>query len=158
MLRAWFAGLIVLGLMACSGLPVNAVAPKVSVAGVDIKSLGVFEQHFDVGLRVDNPNDFDLTIEALDFELELNGRPFAAGQTRATTLISAASSALLRVDAATESTNLIQQIKTLPGVLKNGVPYRIRGRVKTDLSSRWIPFERNGVVGGEKDKSRGKAI
>ncbi len=76
MLQRWLAGLIALGLTACSGLPLNAVAPKVSVAEVDIKSLGVFEQHFDVGLRVNNPNDFDLTIEALDFELELNGRAF----------------------------------------------------------------------------------
>ena len=90
------------------------------MAEVDIKSLGVFEQHFDVGLRVNNPNDFDLTIEALDFELELNGRPFAKGLTHVTTLVPAASSSLLRVDAVTQSTNLIQQIKTLPDVLKSG--------------------------------------
>lgn len=158
MLQRWLVGLIALCLTACSGLPLNAVAPKVSVAGVDTKSLGVFEQRVEVGLRVDNPNDFDLTIEALDFELELNGRPFAAGQTRATTLIPAASSALVRVDAATESTNLIQQIKVLPDALKGGAPYRIKGRVKTDLSSRWLPFEQNGIVGGEKGKSKGKAI
>lgn len=159
MLQRWLVGLIALCLTACSGLPVNAVAPKVSVAGVDIKSLGVFEQHFDVGLWVDNPNDFDLTIEALDFELELNGRPFAAGQTRATTLIPAASSALVQVDAVTRSTNLIQQIKTLlPEVLKRGVPYRITGRVRTDKSSAWFPFEKAGAVGGEEKIPEGKAI
>ena len=158
MLQGWLAGLIALGMTACSGLPLNAVAPRVSVAEVDIKNLGLFEQRFDVGLRVNNPNDFDLIIEALDFELELNGRPFAKGLTRVTTQVPAASSSLVQVDAVTQSTNLIQQFKTLPDALKGGVPYRIRGRVKTDLSSRWLPFEQNGVVGGEKDKSRGKAI
>lgn len=158
MLQRWLVGLIALGLTACSGLPLNAVAPKVSVDGVDIKSLGLFEQRFEVGLRVNNPNDFDLTIEALDFELELNGHPFAKGLTRAMTRVPAATSSLVRVDAATQSTNLIQQIKTLPDALKGGVPYRIKGRVKTDLSPRWLPFERNGMVGGEKDKSRVKAI
>jgi len=71
--------LAVFCLAACSGLPFNAVAPKVRVAEVNIISLGFFEQRFDVGLRITNPNDFDLTIEALDFELEVNGRPFAAG-------------------------------------------------------------------------------
>ncbi len=159
MLHGWIAGLMALGLAACSGLPLNAAAPKVSVAEVDVKSLGLFEQHFDVGLRVSNPNDFDLKIEALDFELELNGRPFAKGQTRVTTLIPAASDSLLRVDAVTQSKNLIQQIKTLPpDALKGGVPYRIRGRAKTDKSSSWLPFDRAGTVGGDKDKSSGQAI
>jgi LEA14-like dessication related protein len=159
MLRAWFAGLMALCLTACSGLPLNAVAPKVSVAEVDIKSLGVFEQHFDVGLRVNNPNDFDLTIEALDFELELNGRAFAAGQTRAATLIPAVSSVLLRVDAVTRSTKLMQQIRSLsPEALKRGVPYRISGRVRTDKSSAWFPFENAGTMGGEAEKPDGKTI
>lgn len=159
MLQRLLAGLIALNLAACSGLPVNAVAPKVSVAEVDVKSLGVFEQHFEVGLRVNNPNDFDLTIEALDFELELNGRAFAKGLTRATTLIPAVSSTLVRVDAVTRSTNLIQQIKSLsPDAVKRGVPYRITGRIKTDKSSAWFPFEKAGTVGGEAEKSEGKAI
>lgn len=158
-MRIWFAGLIALSLTACSGLPPNAVAPKVSVAAVDVKSLGLFEQHFDVGLRVNNPNDFDLTIEALDFELELNGRAFATGLTRATTLIPAVSSALVRVDAVTQSTNLVQQIKSLsPDAVKRGVPYRITGRIKTDKSSAWFPFEKAGTVGGEAERPDGKAI
>jgi len=140
---------LLLGLTACSGLPLNAVAPKVSVAGVKIKSLGLFEQHFDVQLRVANPNDFDLTIEALEFELEVNGRPLANGLSRVSTLIPAASSAVLRLDAIMQSNNLIQQIKTLPPeTLKDGVPYRVKGRVKTDQSSRWLPFDHTGMYGG----------
>ena len=159
MLQAWLAGLIALSLAACSGLPPNAVAPKVSVAAVDVKSLGLFEQHFDVGLRVNNPNDFDLTIEVLDFELELNGCAFAKGLTRATTLIPAVSSTLVRVDAVTLSTNLMQQIKSLsPEALKRGVPYRIIGRIKTDKSSAWFPFEKAGTVGGEAERPNGKII
>lgn len=160
MLQRILLGLIALGLVGCTSLPLNAVAPKVSVADVDLKSLGLFEQRFDVGLRVNNPNDFDLKIEALDFELELNGRAFAKGLTRVTTLVPAASSSVMRVDAVTQSDNLIQQIKALPpGLLKGNVPYRITGRVKTDKSSRWFPFEQTGTVGGDsKNKPKGKAI
>ena len=159
MLQRLLAYLLVLGLVACSGLPLNAVAPKVSLADVDIKRLGLFEQRFDVGLRVNNPNDFDLKIEVLEFELELNGRPFATGLSRTATLIQAASSTVLRVDAITQSKNLIQQIKTLPpDTLKDGVPYRITGRVKTDKSSRWIPFDHAGVYGGDEKKPKGRAI
>lgn len=84
-MRYWIVLVLLLGLAACGGLPANAVPPRVSVAEVDLRSLGVIEQRFDVGLRVANPNDFGLVIEALDFELEVNGRPFARGLSREST-------------------------------------------------------------------------
>ncbi|MHB1143349.1 MAG: LEA/WHy family protein [Thiobacillus sp.] len=151
--------LAVFNLVACSGLPLNAVAPRVSVAGVDIKHIGLFEQHFDVGLRVANPNDFDLTIEALEFDLEVNGQPFAKSLSRTGTLIPAASSTVLQIDAIMQSKNLIRQIKTLPPeTLKDGVPYRIKGRIKTGRSSRWLPFDHSGIYGGDAQKPKGHAI
>ncbi|MDP2031110.1 MAG: LEA type 2 family protein [Thiobacillus sp.] len=146
-----------LGLAACTGLPWNAVAPKVSVADVAIKNLSLFEQHLDVGLRISNPNDFDLTVETLEFELEVNGRPFASGlsRTRTRTPIPAAASAMLRVDTLMQASDLIQQFKTLsPDALKDGVTYRVKGRIKTDQSSRWLPFDHTGVVGGGEKKSK----
>jgi LEA14-like dessication related protein len=159
MLQRLFFFLVVLGAAGCSSLPFNALAPRVSVADVEIKSLGLFEQHFVLGLRVSNPNEFDLKIEALDFELDVNGRPFAKGLGRTTTLIPAVSSAVLRVDATMPSTNLIRQIKTLPPeTLKEGVLYRIKGRVKTDKSSGWLPFDHAGVYGGDEKKLKGKTI
>lgn len=154
-----FVLVLACGLAACTGLPYHANPPRVTVADVDIKSLGIFEQRFDVGLRVSNPNDFDLTIEALEFELELNGRAFAKGLSRVSALIPATSGTVMRVDAVTQSRNLIQQIKTLPpDTLKEGVPYRISGRVKTDQSSSWIPFDQQGVVGRDDRPAKSKAI
>ncbi|MEW6119320.1 MAG: LEA type 2 family protein [Pseudomonadota bacterium] len=146
-------------LVACTGLPMNAVPPRVSIADVEVKSLGLFEQKFDVGLRVANPNDFDLKIEGLDFDLEVNGRPFASGLSRVSTLVPAASSTVLRVEAIMQSKNLVRQIRTLPPeTLKEGVPYRIKGRVRTDRTSAWLPFDHAGVYGGEAKKPGGKAI
>jgi LEA14-like dessication related protein len=159
MLQRLFILVLALGLAACSGLPFNAVAPKVSVADVAVKRLGFFEQRFDVGLRVSNPNDFDLTIEALDFELEVNGQPFASGLSQTSTRIAATSSTLLRIDAITQSKDLIRQIESLsPESLKAGVPYRIHGRLKTDRSPNWVPFDHVGVYGGDKEKPQGHAV
>ena len=159
MLQRLLILVLALGLAACSGLPFNAVAPKVSVADVAVKRLGFFEQRFDVRLRVSNPNDFDLTIEALDFELELNGLPFANGLSQTSTRIAATSSTLLRIDAITQSNDLIRQIESLaPESLKAGVPYRIHGRLKTDRSPNWVPFDHAGVYGGGKEKSPGHAV
>ena len=93
------------------------------------------------------------------FELTLNGRPFATGLSRTATLVQAASSTVLRVDAVTQSKDLLQQIKTLPPeTLKDGVPYRITGRVKTDRLSKWIPFDHTGVYGGDDKKPKGRSI
>jgi len=159
MLQRLLILLFAFGLAACSGLPFNAVAPKVSVAEVNIKRLGLFEQRFDVGLRVSNPNDFDLTIEALEFELEVNGHPFASGLSQTSTRIAATSSTLLRLDAITQSKDLIRQIEALsPESLKVGVPYRIRGRLKTDRSRNWVPFDRAGVYGRDKERPKGHAV
>ena len=150
MMRFVWIVLASFGLAACSGLPWNAVAPKVSVADVGIESLGLLEQRLDVGLRISNPNDFALTIEALELELEVNARPFASGVSRKATLIPAVASAMLRVDTVMQSKDLIQQLKTLSqGGLKAGVPYRLKGRFKTDKSSRWQSFDRTGVVGDD---------
>jgi LEA14-like dessication related protein len=146
-----------LGLAACSGLPFNAVAPKVSVADVEIRSLGLLEQRLDVGLRISNPNDFELTIEALEFELEVNGRPFANGLSRKATRVPAVASTLLRVDTYMQSKDLIRQFRNLsPGALAAGVPYRVKGRFKTDKSSGWMPFDHGGVYGGD-EKPQDKA-
>lgn len=139
-----------LALAGCAALPLNAVPPDVSLAAVEVRSLGVFEQHFDVGLRVRNPNGFDLTIEALDFELEVNGHPLVKGQSRSGLRIAPASTSVLRIDAVMLSQDLMRQIENLQGAaLKDGMPYRIRGRVKTGGSPIWMPFDRRGVYGGE---------
>lgn len=140
-------------LAACTGTLLNAVPPRVSVADIDLRSLGLFEQKFDVGLRVVNPNRFDFRIEGLDFELEVNGKPFARGLTRLTTLVAASSSSVVRVEAFTQSRSFIEQVRTLtPDALKNGVPYRIVGRVKIDRASDWLPFDHKGVYGGDAPK------
>lgn len=158
MLQRLLTLFLALGLAACSSLPLNVLAPKVSVADVDIKRLGMLEQQFDVGLRVANPNAFELKIEALEFEFELNGRTFASGQSNVPTLIPAESSSVLRVEAMTRSMSLLQQFRTLPEILKQGVDYRIKGRVKTDKLPGWFPFEHSGVVGGEAKIPDGIAI
>jgi LEA14-like dessication related protein len=140
---------LALAMAACSGLPFNTVAPKVNVADVAIKSLGLMEQRLDVGLRINNPNDFDLNIEALEFELEVNAHPFASGLSNQAVRVPAMASALLRVDTFLQSKNLIRQFKSLSqGALKDGVPYRVKGRIKTDRSSSWLLFDHTGVVGG----------
>ena len=157
-MRTLLTLLLVALLAACATLPPGAQPPRVSVADVSLRSLGLLEQRFEIDLRLVNPNDFDLKIEALDFELEVNGRPFAKGLSRVTMLLPAGSTTPMRLDAVTQSKDWLEQMKALStDALKEGVPYRIHGRVKTDRLSRWLPFEHTGVYGGAK-RPKGQAI
>lgn len=159
MLQRLVVLLFALGLGACSSLPINALMPKISVTEIEIKRLGLFEQHYDVGMRLTNPNDFDLRIVVLDYDLEVNGQAFAKGTSHTPMLIPAASSIVVRVDAITQSKDLLQQFITLsPEAVKQGFPYRLKGRVKTNKWSGWLPFEQKGVYGGEASKPKGIAI
>jgi LEA14-like dessication related protein len=159
MLQRLVVLLFALGLGACSSLPINALMPKISVTEIGIKRLGLFEQHYDVEMRLTNPNDFDLRIVALDYDLEVNGQAFAKGTSHTPMLIPAASSIVVRVDAITQSKDLFQQFITLsPEAVKQGFPYRLKGRVKTNKWSGWLPFEQKGVYGGETSKPKGIAI
>lgn len=143
---------------ACTGIPFNAKAPQVRVAEVNVKRLGLLEQVFDVGLRVNNPNDFDINIEGLEFQLEINSREFATGNAHTHTRIPAFSSAVVHVDTTMQSNKLLDQLKTFPEILKEGVPYRIHGRIKIDRAADWLPFDRSGVYGRDREKEKGTAI
>jgi LEA14-like dessication related protein len=149
MLKSWASLIILPCLAACSGLPFDTVAPQVSVADVAIRRIGLLEQGFDVGLRITNPNDFDLTVVALEFDIEVNDRPLLNGLTHTATRIPAVATGVLRVEAFMKSKDLLLQLKSLPPAgLKAGVPYRVKGRIRTDRSSRWQSFDHRGVYGG----------
>lgn len=151
MLR-WLLPLILLA--GCAGSLMNPEPLRVAVSDIRLKSLGLIEQRFELALRVGNPNDFDLRIEAVDFELEVNQRPFARGLTRTATLVEARSNSVVRLDAFSASKAIVEQFRTLsPGALKAGVPYRIHGRIKVDAKSAWLLFDHKGVYGGA---ARGK--
>jgi LEA14-like dessication related protein len=73
------SALLVLG--ACARLG-EAEPPQVRLADIRLLEGGLLEQRFRVDLRLGNPNDFDLPLDGLTFELELNDRPFGASRAR----------------------------------------------------------------------------
>jgi len=148
-LKRWIIVLLAGLVPACAAL-FHVEAPRVSVASVTLEHLGLVEQRFGIGLRVENPNDFDFTVEALDFDIEVNGKPFAHGLARAATRVPALSTSVVKVEATTASRALLEQLKGLSSEgLKRGVPYRIVGRARIDKLGDWVPFEYKGVYGSE---------
>jgi len=119
--------------------------PEIALAGVDLVGLGLVEQRFVLTLRVRNPNDVELPISALNFNLELNGRQFAKGASEKPVIVPRQGEAELEV--ATVS-RLAAVLKPLSEARKDGrerIGYRLYGTVELERAGRF-PFERSGEL------------
>lgn len=145
--RRGAALLLVATLAACASLAPRLETPRLSVMGVKLVEASLFEQRFEVRLRVQNPNDRDLPVRGLDLEFELGGEKFATGVSAREFTVPALGEAefdmLLTSNAATALLNLARAGEGK----RESLDYVIRGRLRTSLGLlRTVPFEERGRV------------
>ena len=80
--RMW-AALFPLIIGACSTMPRDFETPKFSIADIAPKDMTLMEQRFDLKVRIQNPNNFDLGINGVRFDIALNGKEFGTGMSGA---------------------------------------------------------------------------
>jgi LEA14-like dessication related protein len=85
----WLAG--------CASVFGDVEPPEVSLAGLAFDQPGLFEQRLRLDVRLRNPNDFQLDVERLLFDLEVNDRELGKGWTTASFDVPAFGEALLPV-------------------------------------------------------------
>ena len=68
-----------INLTGCAGLFQTMENPRINIANIAPREIKLFEQVFDVELRVQNPNDSPLPINGLELELQINDKRFATG-------------------------------------------------------------------------------
>jgi LEA14-like dessication related protein len=122
------------------------VPPQVNLVNIyPGKSLGIFEQQFVVQLRVSNPNNFDIPLDGLSFDMAVNGAHFATGLSNTPVTIPRLSSAIVSVNASASSFDLFRQILN---VAESGsVDYKIVGTVLLQSALHGpVPFERTGTL------------
>ena len=142
--------LLVGGLAGCAGLGALKEKPEVSLAGVELQEFALFEQRFGIKLRIRNPNDVDLPISALVFDVELNGQPFARGMSNKAVTVPRYGEAVLEASAVSQLGGMLRQFREWQKAQREGaaVTYRIVGHLELGgfggLGS--LPFERQGEV------------
>jgi LEA14-like dessication related protein len=119
--------------------------PAVTLAGVDLESIGLFEQRYVVQLRVTNPNDTDIPVEGLSFDVELNGLHFATGVSNAAVTVPRLGEALLEVKATSNLASFLRQLHDLREDGRGGLDYRIKGSLRV-AGYGALPFERQGEL------------
>ena len=119
--------------------------PQVSLAGLELDEFGLFEQRFQVTLRVVNPNERAVTVNGVEFNLDLNGEHFASGVGHDAVTLPGLGEALVKLKVTTNLGGLWKQIRALQS-LNKPLSYHMTGT----LYAPWIPggiaFDRQGEL------------
>ena len=145
--RSWVAAalaLFVLLLGGCAGMGLQT--PTVTLANVEVIEAGLFEQRLAIKLRIMNPNNAEIPINGLSFEVELNGEPFAKGVSNRAVTVPRLGEAVLDVTAVTGFAGIIRQIQGLSRGSIDAISYRIKGRLMTGSTSYGLNFDEMGKL------------
>ena len=144
--RRFLALALAFALAGCASTE-SALPPTVQIANVRLGgSSGLLSQQLLVDLRVGNPNDFDIPLRGLTFELEVNGRPFASGLGYAAVDVPRLGYATVPVEGTTDMLAIIRQILSLGE--SDRLSYRIHGLAYIGGLGRneAVPYERSGEL------------
>jgi LEA14-like dessication related protein len=134
----WIAG--------CSALGPKLQTPQLSVIQVAMTSADVFNQQFLVRLRVENPNDRELPVKKIDYELFLEGDSFAEGTSAKPFTVPALGETDFDMIV---RTNFVSGLGRLVSRLngRTQVNYVFEGKVHADVGMvKKIPFQQSGTV------------
>lgn len=145
-LMSWSSLLLALSLTACAWLPQKPQAPRVNLVSVQFSSMELLEQRYGLTLRIQNPNDFALNIQGLDFEVELNHMPFASGVAGQHVAVPAFGEVLMQVEVSSSVWSLARQLREVGEGRQEEFNYRIHGRMSLANRFTAIPFESAGTI------------
>jgi LEA14-like dessication related protein len=141
--RLWVALIFATVLAGCAGLPPGSQPPAVSIADFGIGNAGLFEQQFNLRLRVQNPNPDEFKIDGIAFDLEINGQPFAKGVGNQLVTVPRYGSGFMVAEAVSTLGGLIRQFGRFVEGGRAVFKYRIKGTLSIAGGSR-VPFEETG--------------
>ena len=138
---------VALVLAACSTMPKEYETLRVHIADMTPKDMAIFEQRFDVTLRIQNPNDAEFSINGLRFDIELNGREFANGMSGQRITVSRFGSEVVNTEVFTTLGSFLRQIKELSAANGQKVRYRLKGTAFVDSPGIFkAPFDEQGEI------------
>jgi LEA14-like dessication related protein len=141
-LASCLAGLLVIYLSSCGGL---SKKPEITLAGIDFVGLGLIEQRFVLKLAIRNPNEVDLPVNALDFDVELNGSHFARGASERPLVVPRRGESVLEVMTVSRLGNGLKQMREAQKEGRDRMAFRIYGNAEVEGFGR-LPFERMGEI------------
>ena len=146
MLRTLAFVTLLTGMTACSSMGPKIETPRLTISKVAMTSGDIFSQNFLVQLKVENPNDRELPIKGIEYQLFLQGDSFAEGTNSRPFTVPANGETEFYM---TVRTNFVSSIGRLLTRLngKTTVEYILEGKVRLDAGMiRTLPFQESGTV------------
>jgi LEA14-like dessication related protein len=116
-------------LVGCAGLFKPIETPRLSVVNLQLVAATIFEQQYRIQLRIQNPNTFALSVDGLQYAIEINNQPFASGVNNRSVIIPALDTAILEVEATSTLMSFFRQITTLQQGKLETISYRLSGKI-----------------------------
>jgi LEA14-like dessication related protein len=140
-------GLITLVFTACSTLPRDIEPPRMNIVNIAPKDIAIFEQRYDVQLRILNPNDADLGIKGMRFDIELNDQEFASGMSGQKVTVPRFGSEVVNVEVTSGLSSLVRQVEQMNKTGMNKIRYRIKGTAFVESPGNYkAPFDEKGEI------------
>lgn len=151
--RAWLAlpalaSASLLALSGCAAILPHRDPLKVELAGLEPLAGEGLELRFLVKLRVQNPNEVDISYDGLAFDMELRGAPFASGVSPAAGTLARFGETTLAVPVSVSGLAMVRQLMSLARSSEEGgprLPYVLRGKLGGGLLGT-VRFESRGEV------------
>lgn len=125
--------------------PPDLKTPSISVSDIAVRDLGFSELRFAVTVRADNPNDIEIPLSNLKFDLDLLGRPFAQGMTDDARLkLPARAARDVPIEFTVPTTRLLDLLSAARSAGLSNLSYRLKGSANWGVSPFAIPFEKSG--------------
>ena len=141
MIRMFAMTLVAAVLTACATVGGLSEAPRVSLVSIAPMGIQLLEQRFRVTLRVQNPNDRDITIRGLDYEIVVNDKVFAQGVSGKPVSVAAWSENTAEIEVVTSLQRFMEQLHGFAIRGKPDIDYVISGHVSVDGIPFPVPFE-----------------
>ena len=132
----------------CAGLGEKLETPQVEVVGVQMLSADMFAQQFKLRLRVQNPNDLELPVRGIEYQLLLMGDSFAEGNSTDRFVLPANGEAEFDMLVQTNFVSSFGRLLSRMGGRKlENVDYELSGKIQLEKGPlRRIPFSHKGQV------------
>jgi LEA14-like dessication related protein len=135
------SALIFFVLGSCTELAKKVIQePKVTLAHVGIKDIGVNGATLLVGVQVDNPNPFNLRVDSLKYDVELGGKLLTSSELPGAAEVAGHGTQVIEIPVPVKFQDLFSS--ALDFLAKSSSSYRIKGEARFGLLA--VPFDKTG--------------
>lgn len=144
--KKYLAGLLALSILLVSCLGWVMEKPSLVLREVTLRPHSFTEISLLLGLDVQNPNRFDLTLKSFEYTVYLNNQEIGNGRLETELLIPSSSVTRIQVPVLATFKDWSGSLQAI--IARDGLPYKIEGRadIKTVFGCLNYPFSKEGHI------------